>query len=263
MFRKSLILLLSALCAAPCVFCQNDSISHPHAFDARQLIVPGVLITAGAAGLFQPVMSWRETVRDKVRDVNESPLPADNYVQYVPAAGVLLTNLLMPDNKYDIQDRVALLGTSYALMGIMVNTLKYTVVSPRPDIYDEYVYYGNPRQLSAKTNPKSFNSFPSGHTATAFMGAELARLEYGEDYPLIAVGAYALAAGTGFLRVWNERHWFTDVLAGAGLGILSARMAWWLLPFERKAMDRLFKKDVALYPRADSHEAELALSFSF
>ncbi|MBO4444004.1 MAG: phosphatase PAP2 family protein [Bacteroidaceae bacterium] len=242
---------------------QDDSIAAAHAFKGSQLIVPGVLITAGVSGFFEPVKTWKETVRDNIREMNDNPITAEDYVQYMPAAGVLLTNLLMPDDTYALKDRILLLGTSYALMGATVNALKYTVISPRPDIYDEYAYYGNPRNLTPKDNPHCFNSFPSGHTATAFMGAELARLEYGDDYPLIAVGAYALAAGTGFLRVWNERHWCTDVLAGAGMGILSARIAWWLLPYERQLLDRICHKEIAVCPRTNGYQTELAFSVSF
>ena len=73
-------------------------------------------------------------------------------------------------------------------------------------------------------------SFPSGHTATAFMGAELLRMEYEDSNPWIGVAGYVSATLTGFLRVYNNRHYLTDVLAGAGIGILSARIAYWLYP---------------------------------
>ena len=263
LFQRILLFLLIFPLSVTSVRGQNDTIYNVHAFKAQQLIVPGVLVAAGVSGLYEPVRTWKVNVRDNIRELNGNPLTADDYVQYMPAAGVLITNLLMPDEKYAVLDRVLLLGSSYALMAAMVNGIKYTVVSPRPGIYDEYALYGNPRELSPETHPKSFNSFPSGHTATAFMGAELARLEYGEDYPLIAVGAYALAAGTGFMRVWNERHWCTDVLSGAGLGILSARMAWWLLPYEKRIINKVFKNDVAVVPKTNGYHTELAFSVSF
>ena len=81
-----------------------------------------------------------------------------------------------------------------------------------------------------RPDTKAHTSFPSGHTATAFMGAELVRLSYGN---WVGLGAYTVAAGIGFLRMYNERHWLNDVLAGAGFGILSANLAHLLLPWEK------------------------------
>ncbi len=63
------------------------------------------------------------------------------------------------------------------------------------------------------------------------MGAELVRSEYGNAY---GAGAYVVAAGIAMLRIYNDRHWLNDVIGGAGFGILSARIGYWLLPCERK-----------------------------
>ena len=67
---------------------------------------------------------------------------------------------------------------------------------------------------------------PSGHTATAFAGAELLRLEYKEVSPWYGFAGYVVATATGTLRVLNNRHWVSDVVAGAGFGILSARLSY-------------------------------------
>ena len=63
------------------------------------------------------------------------------------------------------------------------------------------------------------------------MGAELVREEYGNIY---GAGAYVFASGIAFLRLYNDRHWLNDIIAGAGVGILSARIGHWLLPVERR-----------------------------
>ena len=62
-------------------------------------------------------------------------------------------NLFGVNGKHKFLDRTGILAMSYATMGILVNGMKYTFKEKRPD-----------------TNAR--NSFPSGHTATAFMGAE-------------------------------------------------------------------------------------------
>lgn len=66
------------------------------------------------------------------------------------------------------------------------------------------------------------------------MGAELIRSEY----PLgVGITAYAVACGVGFMRLYNDRHWINDVIAGAGVGILCARIGYWMLPVWRKVFN--------------------------
>jgi hypothetical protein len=70
---------------------------------------------------------------------------------------------------------------------------------------------------------------PSGHTATAFAGAEF----LGKNIKMFQFGTEfqdVVATGTGFFRMYNDRHWLTDVAAGAGIGILCTKTAYWLYP---------------------------------
>lgn len=119
-------------------------------------------------------------------------------------------------------------------------------------------------QLNARPDGSSRNSFPSGHTATAFVGAELLRREYWEVSPWIGVAGYAVAAGTGFFRMYNNRHWLTDVLSGAGIGILSVEAAYWLYPTISKTFFRKrYLKNLRLSPYASPQEKGLACSIVF
>jgi len=106
---------------------------------------------------------------------------------------------------------------SVAIMAAGVNSLKYTARLRRPD--------GSSR-----------NSFPSGHTATAFMTATMLNKEYGHYSPWIGMGAYATATATGLMRMANNRHWMSDVLAGAGIGVMSTEFGYWI-------SDVIFKRD--------------------
>ena len=74
------------------------------------------------------------------------------------------------------------------------------------------------------------NSFPSGHTATAFAAAEFMRQEYKDASPWYGIAGYAAAMATGILRLYNNKHWVSDVVAGAGVGILSTKLAYWIYP---------------------------------
>lgn len=70
------------------------------------------------------------------------------------------------------------------------------------------------------------NSFPSGHTATAFLGAELFNLEYGADYPLLSHLQYLFATSVAFGRMANNRHWYSDVLWGGLIGVSMAHVGY-------------------------------------
>jgi membrane-associated phospholipid phosphatase len=85
----------------------------------------------------------------------------------------------------------------------------------------------------------NYMSFPSGHTATAFACAEFLYQEYKDVSVWYGIAGYTIAAGTGFMRMYNNRHWLTDVVAGAGFGILSTKIAYWVFP----GIKRLFFKD--------------------
>jgi membrane-associated phospholipid phosphatase len=88
------------------------------------------------------------------------------------------------------------------------------------------------KRATGVTRPDGTNalSFPSGHTATAFASAEFMRMEYKDVSPWYGIAGYAAAATTGYLRMYNNRHWLGDVLAGAGIGILSTQAAYFLYP---------------------------------
>lgn len=183
-------------------------------FKPKRLILPASLVAVGAFGVCNGWMNnIKEDVKDGLADMRKDCyFHADDYIQYLPVAAHIGLGKLGVKAKHSFGERIAAATTSYLVMTAIVNSVKYTVREKRPD-------------SSAR------NSFPSGHTATAFTGAELVRIEYGNAY---GAGAYAVACGVAFLRLYNDRHWLNDVIAGAGVGILSARIGYWLLPLNRK-----------------------------
>ena len=183
-------------------------------FRATYLIAPGALI---AVGTFATYNGWcrkvSRSVRDGMTDIRKDHyLHFDDYVQYVPAVVYLGLGFTGIKAKHTFLQRLAVGATSYISMAALTNILKYSIREKRPD--------SNAR-----------NSFPSGHTATAFTGAELIREEYGNAW---GAGAYVVATGIAFMRLYNGRHWLNDVIAGAGIGILSARIGYWMLPLYRR-----------------------------
>lgn len=188
----------------------------PYRFKPLQMVVPATLFTVGLIGCESDWFEARnKEIRDELQENIDSKITIDDFSQYAPMVATYGLNLCGVKGKHGYGDLTIILGTAYALMGITVNSLKSTTRVMRPD-------------------NTTRNSFPSGHTATAFMGAELLRREYWDVSPWIGVAGYAVAAGTGFFRMYNNRHWFTDVIAGAGVGILSVEAAYWLYPFISK-----------------------------
>lgn len=86
------------------------------------------------------------------------------------------------------------------------------------------------KAVVARRRPTGFDntSFPSGHTATSFMGATLLQKEYGWKYPWIGFAGYATATVTGLSRIACDWHYGTDVIAGAVFGVLSCELGYWL-----------------------------------
>jgi len=80
----------------------------------------------------------------------------------------------------------------------------------------EAATYGLKYSIEAERPNGGSESFPSGHTASAFMGAEFIRKEYGNGWGL---PAYAVAGWVGYSRVESGNHYWRDVLGGALIGI--------------------------------------------
>ncbi|MBQ9362198.1 MAG: phosphatase PAP2 family protein [Bacteroidaceae bacterium] len=134
----------------------------------------------------------------------------DNYIQYSPFILTLALKTAGVENRNQWGRMLASSALSYAAMAALVNAAKYTIKEQRPD--------GSSR-----------NSFPSGHTATAFASATILHKEYGLTRSLwYSVAGYAIATGTGVMRVMNNRHWASDILAGAGIGIFSVDLGYFL-----------------------------------
>ena len=132
----------------------------------------------------------------------------DDYTQFFGPAMVVGLKLGGYEGRSDWPRLLASAALSYGIMAGFVNGIKYTAKEMRPD-------------------GTSANSWPSGHTATAFVGATLLHKEYGlTRSPWWSVAGYGVATATGVMRVLNNRHWISDVMSGAGLGILSTELGY-------------------------------------
>lgn len=220
---KSILLFLVSITAVSAQNSVSDSIVVRDTvqnlkFNYKQLIIPGVLTGYGFIGLeSDQLKSFNTQIRDEVKEDIDNKITIDDFSQYAPAASVYALNAMGIEGKNNLKDRSIILATSYLIMSTTVFSLKHITKVERPD-------------------GTSNNSFPSGHTANAFAGAEFLWQEYKDKSIWYGISGYIVATGTGLFRMYNNRHWLTDVAAGAGIGILSTKAAYWLFPYVKNTI---------------------------
>lgn len=178
----------------------------------KNFIIPTALVGYGVASL--SVSSFKQlnfSTRDEINEHKLDHIRLDNYTQFAPAALVYGLNAFGVEGKHNFRDRTIIYGTSMLITSAIVVPLKHTVKEERPDRSNDL-------------------SFPSGHTAIAFASAQFMFREYKDTNFLLGISGYSLAVFTGVYRMLNDKHWVGDVAAGAGFGILSTELAYWLYP---------------------------------
>ena len=194
----------------------------------KQLTVPAILVGYGAIGLgSKELKTVNRHIKSYVNENVENGTSIDDYTRYAPTLSVYALNALGIKGKHNFRDRTMIMVTSQLIMLGTTMSLKKLSKIERPD-------------------GSTFNSFPSGHTATAFAGAEFLWQEYKDVSVWYGVTGYIIAGATGLMRIYNDRHWLTDVAAGAGLGILSTKIAYWIHPFLRDTFFGEEKKVTAM-----------------
>ncbi len=187
-----------------------------------------------------------EWVDNEVREhIGTHPMHhVDDIMQFVPDVLMIVPDAWHSSNKYEWRDRMTLVVTGELLTEVVIQPTKRLIDRRRPDGSD-------------------WSSFPSGHSARAFMGAELLRITYGRNTGWIG---YGIATLTGIMRVCGERHWVSDVVVGAGIGVGCAQLAKLILPFEKRLFDWTPENvSVSSLPVVDfqTHSATVAISVIF
>ncbi len=168
----------------------------------------------------------------------------DNILPFVPAAAVYGLNIAGIKGSHDLFDRSMILFLSGAITGAATFTVKSITHENRPD-------------------HSAYNSFPSGHTAAAFATAEFLMQEYKHQSVWYGVGGYVVAATVGYLRLYNNKHWANDVIAGAGVGIASTRLAYLLYPKIKKVLSKTKFSHSMIVPYYQNNSAGLSLTYQF
>ena len=144
----------------------------------------------------------------KFGGITQPALKSADFLQYSPVAILYAMKAFGVEGRSDWPRMITADIASVAIMNLIARPTKHIIKRERPD-------------------GRAFNSYPSGHTSTAFMTAQMLHKEYGETLsPWISVAGYGIAATTGIFRVIANRHWCSDVLGGAAIGIFSTELAY-------------------------------------
>jgi membrane-associated phospholipid phosphatase len=202
----------------------------------KEWIVPTTLILYGVLSVHV----------DALTDVNEqvhnliwvkhphNTVSIDNYLQFAPAVAVYGLNLAGIHGANNYLD----LSMIYLLSNIILNTAVSTI-----------------KNIShvQRPNGADYLSFPSGHTTEAFASAEFLMQEYKNVSIWYGISGYLVAGSVAYLRMYNNKHWFGDVVAGAGFGIMSTRLAYTLYPKIKKIFSHTPIPNSVMMPSYQNH----------
>ena len=201
---------------------QNGHDGDEHYLKPTGIVIPAALLLY--SGL-KPVIKGIHNLDERIYTHVQNTYPdfhtnAEDYLMWVPSGSVYVMDAFSVPVKHTFKEHLILDAGSILVTG--------------------GIGYGM-RQLTKNSNEYTpFNTkFPSGHVANAFRGAELFHQELKTASPVLSYGGYVIATTVGVLRILNKSHEFTQVLAGAGLGMLSTRLTYWIFNKVKYGKERM------------------------
>jgi membrane-associated phospholipid phosphatase len=214
----------------------------PGAHAIPAIVLPASLVAYGLISIENPAL--RQLDHYTSNSINKNNLlrhsHLDDYLQYSPAMTAFGMKFVGLKSRHNLVDMSIVYILSSALEGGIVHSLKKLTGRMRPD-------------------GSANNSFPSGHTATAFVAAEFLYQEYKEQSLGVCIGGYTMASLIGIARILKSRHWVSDVVAGAGIGIISTRIVYWVYPYLQELCGT---KDFAVFVHPSYSNETFSLNFS-
>jgi membrane-associated phospholipid phosphatase len=195
------------LCATHRLYAQDSVVclNQPLKCNERQILAPAVLITGG---LLLSGQIKHDVVDFRNRNLGGFYTNADDVLAFTPILAAYSLDAFGVPSRNDFWNRSAILFKGELMMLGTVSLLKNLTNQTRPDGSNQH-------------------SFPSSHTAQAFLAATFLSQEYKHQLPWIPYAAYAVAGTVASIRIGNNKHYISDVLVGAGIGILSQKVSYW------------------------------------
>ena len=227
--KKLAVIFLLALLIPQMYGQQLDSLDINKKLSYKTFIVPTVLLTGG---VFLLNSSPNSTIQESSNSFfgNDFSSKIDDFTPLVPIAQIYAGRYIGFTPKNTVLHQTVDIFVANALTAAVVQITKNLVKEERPDLSDKL-------------------SFPSGHTAIAFTNAALLFQEYKDSNFWYASSGFVFATATGILRIANNRHYSSDVLAGAGIGILSGILVTNYNPFQSIKFGRKKSNAAFIYPQ--------------
>ena len=245
-FMKKILCIIFLISTVNQAFAQNDTITDTVQYPEQEVIyntvknlktanknspayyiVPSALITYGIITRFSSgLQNFDKNIDTKVKQNIHRRYTFDDYIQFAPYVAIYGLDWCGVKAKHNFLDRTLVLGTSIIFATAAVQSTKFLTKIERPDGSNKH-------------------SFPSGHTTTAFVGAHVLFKEYKDKSVWIGIAGYGVALTTASMRIVNRKHWFSDVITGAGVGILCAEFGYLMLPVWHKLF-KIKEKDKGL-----------------
>lgn len=184
--------------------------------------------------------NFQADIRNMVGNNYESRI--DDYIIFAPIAEMYVADILGLKSKNHWFDQSKYLFISNLVASAITFQLKVMTNKTRPD--------------------GSQQSFPSGHTTIAFTNAAVLFNEFKETSPALAYSGYAFATATGAFRIANNKHWVSDVLVGAGIGMLVTELVYYFEPLKNF---NPFKKseNISLIPQFNEGKYGFYFTYQF
>ncbi len=242
MLKKNILTYCCFLLIVNNAFAQKTANPRPKNSSLKKMILPASLLTLG----FILNKSKQE------KDLNKSILKtvktdfytnADDYLVLTPGVIAIAANIAgikAKNHWFDQGKNVFIAVTSTYLI---TTGLKQIFHKTRPDLSNNY-------------------AMPSGHSALSFAAATVLYEEYKDSNQTIAYSGFATSSAVVYLRMANNRHWISDTLVGAGIGIAVAKLVYLIEPLKNF---NPFKHThgVTVFPTIHKNEFSISLSKTF
>ena len=201
---------------------------HPRGCIETAVIISSTLILTTIDGNADDEVKNLKTENSFINDVNPVVTELGGTYGIAGACTFGLAGIIFKNNK--VAETGLLATQAIITSGLWVTAGKYLSGRERPlRSYESSglpggKWYGLFTEISNPSNlpSSSFNSFPSGHTSTAFAIATVFAMQY-KNCKAVPLTVYTIAAVVGASRMIEQKHWLSDVFAGAALGHLCAR----------------------------------------
>ncbi len=214
---------------------KNDTIKKIDLITKKEILPISLIATGSILNLGNMKYNFQSYIKKTNTNI-------DDYIQYAPIGIMYVFDAMGIKHKHTTFNQTKYLALSELCAGIIVHLLKNTLDIKRPN---------NQRY-----------SFPSEHTTQSFVGATTLYNEFKDYNKLIAYSGYLFSTTTGILRMTNNKHWISDVLCGAGIGIIVTNIIYKLEPL-RNWQSFKHKQNLTFFPNYDYMQQNITMTLKF